>query len=138
MYAFFIKMSKLLEITIKFNGCFMSIHIILYCSSYDYCLTIIKILCDMTSLKVIEGPSWSWSGGSWIYDYLCNQCLSPLTLCVRIPLRRGVLDTTLCNKVCQWLAAGSWFSLGTDTTLCDKVCKWLTTGWWFSLYNIMW
>ena len=34
----------------------------------------------------ILGPSWSWSYGSWIYDYLCNQCLSPLTLCVRIPL----------------------------------------------------
>jgi len=24
--------------------------------------------------------------GSWIYNYLCNQCLSPLTLWVRIPL----------------------------------------------------
>ena len=27
-------------------------------------------------------------------------------LCVRIPLRRDVLDTTLCDKVCQRLAAG--------------------------------
>ena len=27
-----------------------------------------------------EGSSWSWSYGSWIYNYLCNQCLSPLTL----------------------------------------------------------
>ena len=24
------------------------------------------------------GPSWLWSYGSWIYNYLCNQCLSPL------------------------------------------------------------
>jgi len=24
------------------------------------------------------GPLWSWSYGSWIYNYLCNQCLSPL------------------------------------------------------------
>ena len=24
-------------------------------------------------------------GGGWIYNYLCNQCLSPLTLWVRIP-----------------------------------------------------
>jgi len=24
------------------------------------------------------GQSWSWSYGSWIYKYLCNQCLSPL------------------------------------------------------------
>jgi hypothetical protein len=35
------------------------------------------------------------------------QCLSPLTLWVRIPL------TKLCDKVCQWLATGRWFSLGT-------------------------
>ena len=32
------------------------------------------------------GPLWSWSYGSWIYNYLCNQCLSPFTLLVRIPL----------------------------------------------------
>jgi hypothetical protein len=51
-----------------------------------------------------EGLSWSWSCGSWIYNYIFNQCLTPLTLWARIPLRRGVLDTTLCDKVCQWLA----------------------------------
>jgi len=31
------------------------------------------------------GPSWTWSYCSWIYNYLCNQCLSPLKLCARIP-----------------------------------------------------
>jgi hypothetical protein len=31
----------------------------------------------------ILGPSSSWSYGSWIYNYLCNQCLSPLKLWVR-------------------------------------------------------
>jgi len=55
------------------------------------------------------GPSWSWSYGSWIYSYICNQGLSPLKLWVRIPLRRCILDKTLCDKVCQWLAAGHWF-----------------------------
>ena len=55
-------------------------------------------------------PSWSWSYGSWIYNYLCNQCLSPLTLCVWIPLRQGAFDTKLCDKVCQWLAAGTTVS----------------------------
>jgi hypothetical protein len=40
------------------------------------------------------------SYGSLINNFLCNQCLiSPLPLWVRIPLRRGVLDTTLCDKV---------------------------------------
>ena len=35
-----------------------------------------------------QGPLWSWSYGSWVYNYLCNQYLSPLTLWVWIPLRR--------------------------------------------------
>ena len=47
---------------------------------------------------------------SWIYSYICNQCLSTLKLWVRIPLRLGVLDTTLGDKVCQWLATGRWLS----------------------------
>jgi hypothetical protein len=41
-----------------------------------------------------KGPLWSWSYGSWLYNYLCNRCLSPLTLWVRTPLSRGVLDTS--------------------------------------------
>ena len=65
---------------------------------------------------VVIFPSWPWSYGSWIYNYLCNQYLSPLTLWVRIPLRRGVLDTTLCDKVCQWLATGRWFSPSTPVS----------------------
>jgi hypothetical protein len=32
-------------------------------------------------------------------------------LSVRISPRRGVLDTTLCDKICQWLATGWLFSL---------------------------
>jgi hypothetical protein len=67
-----------------------------------------------------NGLSWLWSYGSWIYNYLCNQCLSPLTLWVRTPLRRGVLDTTLCDKICQWLATGRWFSPGTVVSSTNK------------------
>jgi len=32
----------------------------------------------------------------------------------------GVLDTTLCDKVCQWLATGRWFSLGTLVSSTNK------------------
>ena len=32
-----------------------------------------------------QGPSWSWLYGSCIYNYLCNQCLSPLKFRVRTP-----------------------------------------------------
>ena len=67
-----------------------------------------------------KGPFWSWSYVSWIYNCLCNQCLSPLALWVRIPLRWGVLETTLCDKVCLWLAAGWWFSPGTAVSSTNK------------------
>ena len=68
----------------------------------------------------INVPSWSWSYGSWIYSYLCNQGLSPLTLWVRIPLRRGAQDRTLHDKVCQWLAAGQLFIPGTPVSSTNK------------------
>ena len=74
----------------------------------------------MYSSNIRKGLSWSWSYGSWIYNYLCNQCLSPLTLRVRIPFMQGVLNTTLCVKVCQWLAAGRWFSPGTPVSSTNK------------------
>ena len=45
--------------------------------------------------------------GIWIYIYPCNQCISPLMLCVRISIRARC--TTLCDKVCQWLATDRWF-----------------------------
>jgi hypothetical protein len=45
-----------------------------------------------------KGPSWPWSYGSWIYNYLCNQCLSPLMLWVRM-----VFNATFNNmSVISW------------------------------------
>ena len=38
------------------------------------------------------------------YHHWCE-----LELCIW----HGLLDTTLCDKVCQWLATGRWFSPGT-------------------------
>ena len=38
---------------------------------------ILNIMCFITPnfIYTSQGPSWSWSYGSWIYNYLCNQCL---------------------------------------------------------------
>ena len=33
---------------------------------------------------------------------------------------RGVLDTTLCDQVCQWLVAGQWFFPGTPVSSTNK------------------
>jgi hypothetical protein len=65
-----------------------------------------------------EGQSWSWLYGSWSYNYICNKCPSPLMLLVRISIRARY--TTLCDKVCQWLAKGQWFSLGAPVSSTNK------------------
>jgi hypothetical protein len=77
------------------------------------------------SLHCTLGPSWSWSYGSWIYNYLCNQWLSPLMLWVRILIRARC--TTLCDKVCQWLVTGRWFSPGPPVPSTNKTdCRDIT------------
>jgi len=46
--------------------------------------------------------------------YICNLCLSAQKSCeFESHSWRGILDTTLCDKVGQQLAAGRWFSPGT-------------------------
>jgi hypothetical protein len=62
--------------------------------------------------------SWPWSYGSWIYNYLCNQCLPPLMMWVRISIRARC--ATLCDEVCQWLAIGLWFSPGPPVSFSNK------------------
>jgi hypothetical protein len=57
-----------------------------------------KRLC-LTPIQLSNVPSWSWSYGSWIYNYLCNQC----------------------DKVCQWLAAGRWISPGIPVSSTNKL-----------------
>jgi len=48
----------------------------------------------MIKFIIEKGLSWPWSYSSWIYNYLCNQCLLPLMLWVRISIRARY--TTLC------------------------------------------
>jgi len=58
---------------------------------------VIFVISLFTSNLHWQGQSWSWSYGSWIRNYLCNQCLSPLKLWVRIPL---VARCTRYNIMC--------------------------------------
>ena len=69
---------------------------------------------------LLNVPSWSWSYCNWNNNYLHNQCLSLLTLWFRTSFMAGVLDTSLCDKVCQWLTAGQWFSPGTPVSSTNK------------------
>jgi hypothetical protein len=48
-----------------------------------------KLITISTKISIFRPKNqmlqWSWSYGSWIYYYLCNQCLSPLKLWSQIP-----------------------------------------------------
>jgi hypothetical protein len=79
---------------------------------HDLLHTLTPLRQSPNSKVVLCRPSWSWWHSSLISNYLCNQCLSPL--------RWGVLDTTLCDKVFQRLATGRWLSPGTLITSTNK------------------
>jgi hypothetical protein len=71
---------------------FWPIKSIILCSAYfrknnDFFYLFFYINTCSSPLHYFLGPSWSWSYGSWIYNYLCNQCLSTLMLWVRISIR---------------------------------------------------
>jgi hypothetical protein len=46
---------------------------------------------------------------------------SPIPEIKSFPIRRGVLHTTLCDKVCKWLAAGWGFSQGPLVSSINKI-----------------
>ena len=75
---------------------------------------------NFIGLPNMQGPMWSWSYGSWIYNYLCKHYLSPLKLWVQTCSWWSVLDTTLSDKVCQWLAIGQWFTPCTPVSSTNK------------------
>jgi hypothetical protein len=54
------------------------------------------------SFLSLKGSSWAWSYGSWIYNYLCNQCISALKLLFRTPFMARctrVNNSTNINKI---------------------------------------
>ena len=66
-----------------------------------------------------------WSYGSWIYNYLCNQCLLPLKLWVWNSFMARCI--TLCDKVRQGRATCWWFSPGTPISSTNKTdCHYIT------------
>ena len=71
-------------------------------NSHIFELIIYSVKLKFTNLY--RGLSWPRLYCSWIYNYLCNQCLSPLMLWVWISIRARC--TTLCDKVCQWQVSG--------------------------------
>ena len=88
--------------SVKLNMTVISLHSILVNFTYRnttlciWCIFLtqyvevpcIHIRCSKTwivSWLFWRGSSWLWSHGSLIYNYLCNQCPSPLKLWARTP-----------------------------------------------------
>jgi uncharacterized protein (DUF1919 family) len=99
---------------------------------------------DKEHITLWQGPSWPWCYGSWIYNYLCNQYLSPVILWVRITIR--AMCTPLCGNVCQWLVTGLWFSpsspvSSTNQTDCHDIAEILLKVAWYTIKqtkNTLW
>jgi hypothetical protein len=76
----------------------------------------VMVAIAITLLLVCLSPSWLWSYGSWIYNYLC--------LALRCQFKsnawQSILNTTLCDKVCQWLATVRWFPPCTPVSFTNK------------------
>ena len=85
----------------------------------------------LNMIDIIEGPSWQRSYGSWIYNYLRNRYLSPLMLWVLLAPRARC--TTLCDKVCQWLATGRWLSPGLPVSSTIKTDRHVITKLWLKM-----
>jgi hypothetical protein len=62
-----------------------------------------------------QGPSWPWSYGSWIYNSLCNQCISPL-LGLRVTLSYLVNDKLY--YIMLYTSPWSRFELTTAVVIC--------------------
>jgi hypothetical protein len=56
------------------------------------------------------------------YFFVCENKWNKIYFPVVFEIRswQGVLETTLCDKVCQWLAKGQWFSTGTQVSSTNK------------------
>ena len=75
--------------------------------------------------KVVPGEKslWSWSFDNWIYNYICNNCLSALTFLVRIPL---MVRCTLYNIMWSTLPvtiACRWYSPVTPVSSTNKTAR---------------
>ena len=77
---------------------------------------------------------WSFRGSSdrdrMVVGFTTTRaiCAHQHTICVlELCTWRGVLDTTLCDNICQLLATGRWFSLGTPVSSTNKTDRHYTT-----------
>jgi hypothetical protein len=110
---------------IYFNSKFIPPRLI---SNQDYVNHHPRSLLAFYSHDVLISISSSW-GGVYLIHKLTNitwpqnHCISICTVqCFPLEIQKTmrILDTTLCNNVCQWLATGRWFSQGAPVSCTNK------------------
>ena len=92
------------------------------------CFWFVWLTFHTSSLSVIITFLMFWLVNFWISHYyfftwsstILWNYYSMLTTPQNFQSRRGALDTTLCDKVCQWLAAGLWFSPCSPVSFTNK------------------
>ena len=85
------------------------------------------------SSQHLKRPLCPWLYGSWIYNYLCNQCISPLKLWVRIPVIVGCTRNKIIwlslpvKRVSRYQMVMIRIRKRTDNTMAKKGTKGQTT-----------
>ena len=71
---------------------------------------------------ITNNKEWSWSYGSWIYNYLCYQCISPLKLWVRTLFMARCarflwyqFQIIFSNKSCMCCSTNKWADDNVET-----------------------
>ena len=112
---------------------------------YYFCrppLLAVKVVTMTTTMTWKNKGETTWIQQEWCLTGLNRTIITHSIHKIRLMVgtqvkgsesRSGVIDTTLCDKVYQWLATGWWFSIGTllpppvklTTTIQLKYCwKW--------------
>jgi hypothetical protein len=87
-----------------------------FCIYYCMCMSSLyrwRCIWFMRNVK-INWYSYFWKSEWKIFNNIYHYILLSKSH------RWGVLDKTLCDKVCQWLVAGQWFSPVSSTNTTDR------------------
>jgi hypothetical protein len=86
------------------------------CSRHHICISVFNLFIGFGHQIYMKWWSWLCLSGSWFTTTHANSSYHFLRCEFEFSSWRGVLDRILRDKVCQGLATGRWFSLGTPVS----------------------
>ena len=88
--------------------------------------------CEGTKLYIFSLPFLNYS---WIFYFYLNPRAAVVMIIWYWDLQLPMQSVPITTKVVSSNTRSWWGVL--NTTLCHKVCQWLATGWWFSAGNLV-